>query len=210
MRSGTKFISGFKKSDPPDARIHTLISTTVSLKMSRLSTAARLVRLMHTSGRQVPHPGQGGAPQVGTTSPSPHEHLPPATPAEIDPIVNEAISHLPLEPVVSSSIPSPGTSGQKFTPKGRAIPTRPARTTPVTLPSGFPEPDSYPVSAAYVSSLGSIGETKPHPLWQFFHVPEKALQAPREGDRLLKGGMGSLEVQGEGEGETRLNSGTYC
>lgn len=186
--------------------------------MSRLGLSSRFIRLMHTSGRQVPHPGQGGAPQVGTTSPSAHSHLPASTlpPGEVDPIVHEAISHLPLDPSASSSSASSISSTSsnavgaptKFTPKGRAIPVRPARISSVNLPSGYPEPSSYPVTQEYVDSLREIaGEVKPHPLWQFFHVPEKAMQAPSKGDGPLKGGMGSLDVQGEGVGESQLNSG---
>ena len=35
------------------------------------------------------------------------------------------------------------------------------------------------------------------------------MQAPSKGDGPLKGGMGSLDVQGEGAGESQLNSGMY-
>ena len=60
-----------------------------------------------------------------------------------------------------------------------------------------------------MASLAEVQDPKPHPLWQFFHVPEKATRAPGVGDGPLKGGMGSLDVQGEGDGEARLNSGAF-
>ena len=186
---GSKFpaFAPSKKSDPPCLPIHFAFRTVIPLhlpshtricKMSRLGLSSRFIRLMHTSGRQVPHPGQGGAPQVGTTSPSAHSHLPASTlpPGEVDPIVNEAISHLPLDPSASSASSSisntyPAGPGAptKFTPKGRAIPVRPARSISVNLPSGYPETSSYPVTQEYVDSLQAIeGEIKPHTLWQFF------------------------------------------
>jgi hypothetical protein len=45
----------------------------------------------------------------------------------------------------------------------------------VTLPSGYPEPASYPVTKEYVAEIDAV-KTKPkaHPLWAFFHLPTGA------------------------------------
>ncbi|WOO82331.1 54S ribosomal protein L4, mitochondrial [Vanrija pseudolonga] len=72
----------------------------------------------------------------------------------------------------------------RFTPKGRPIPTRPPRTTRVNLPSGLPEPPSYPPPASYFTELTELEaklsaeqrSPKPHPLWAFFHVPPAAMR----------------------------------
>ncbi|KAL1412778.1 54S ribosomal protein L4 mitochondrial [Vanrija albida] len=80
--------------------------------------------------------------------------------------------------------PEASASAPRFTPKGRPIPTRPPRSTRVSLPSGFPEPPSYPPPASYFAELKDIesrlpanqATPKPHPLWAFFHVPPAALR----------------------------------
>jgi large subunit ribosomal protein L47 len=43
----------------------------------------------------------------------------------------------------------------------------------VTLPSGYPEPDTYPPSAEYLATMEERKKDS-HPLWQFFHVTEKS------------------------------------
>lgn len=96
-----------------------------------------------------------------------------------------------------------------FTPKGRPIPIRPARQDRVTLPSGYPEPPSYPPPESYWTELNEIdakGKPKPHPLWAFFHVPPQ-MQTRPEGTA-APDNMGSLDLlQDEEDG---LRSGEYA
>lgn len=75
--------------------------------------------------------------------------------------------------------PEPTKLRPKWTAKGRPQPTRPPRTTRVTLPSGWPEPPSYPPPRSYFREIETLRAQlpegavapKPHPLWAFFHVP---------------------------------------
>lgn len=88
----------------------------------------------------------------------------------------------------------------RFTPKGRPILTRPPRTTRVNLPSGLPEPPSYPPPASYFTELTALENKlsaeqrspKPHPLWSFFHVPPAAMRKPSANTQFPPD-MGSLE-----------------
>jgi large subunit ribosomal protein L47 len=151
---------------------------------------------------------------VGTTSPSTHNHHP----LPHDPLPDVAGGELAergpaLDALVSSASPSLSSSSaaavahRGFTPKGKPIPARPARSTAVNLPSGFPEPRAYPPPAEYLAGLDAEGaRSAPHPLWQFFHVPAKALERPTGAwERPMD--MGSLEVEGGGEGEAQSASG---
>ncbi|TXT10877.1 hypothetical protein VHUM_02382 [Vanrija humicola] len=84
----------------------------------------------------------------------------------------------------ASTSTAAAAAAPRFTPKGRPIPTRPPRTTRVNLPSGLPEPPSYPPPASYFTELEQIEarlsaeqrSPKPHPLWAFFHVPPAAMR----------------------------------
>lgn len=112
----------------------------------------------------------------------------------------------------SSSIPASWAAQgvRDWTPKGRPVPLRPARETRVTLPSGYPEPPSYPPPASYWAELDEIDKTKgkprPHPLWAFFHVPPQHASRPEGND--APENMGSLDLlQDEEEG---LKSGEYA
>jgi large subunit ribosomal protein L47 len=166
--------------------------------MSRLP---RLLRLMHTTNRQIPNPGQGGAPPTPSISPSTHEHHHAPRP-QTDHLGPDP-THV-LDPTGHDVSPSPSGSSStlaalhaaKFTPKGKAIPTRPARTTPVSLPSGEPEPKTYPPGDEYFAGL-TERKQRQHPLWQFFHVPSEAkatLDAKASGPPQ---NMGSLELLGD-------------
>jgi large subunit ribosomal protein L47 len=165
--------------------------------MSRLT---RFVRLMHTSGRQIANPGQGGAPGMGSTSPLPHSSLPSVQPESQTPILDfQPTIHDPSE--LQHPTSSTSRLGRKYTPKGKPIISRPARTVPVALPSGYPEPTSYPPSEDYIAGMENQ-KRAPHPLWQFFHVPESSLgklsadvKSPRDG--------GSLETYSADEGNVR-------
>ncbi|KAI9634090.1 mitochondrial 39-S ribosomal protein L47 (MRP-L47)-domain-containing protein [Dioszegia hungarica] len=165
--------------------------------MSRLT---RFVRLMHTSGRQIANPGQGGAPGMGSTSPLPHSSLPSVQPESQTPILDfEPAIHDPSE--LQHPASSTSRLGRKYTLKGKPIISRPARTVPVALPSGYPEPRSYPPSEDYIAGMENQ-KRAPHPLWQFFHVPESSLgklsadvKSPRDG--------GSLETYTADEGNVR-------
>lgn len=87
-----------------------------------------------------------------------------------------------------------------FTPKGRPVPIRPARTTRVTLPSGYPEPPAYPPPQSYWDELDLIdrkGKPKPHPLWAFFHVPPQ-MQTRPEGN-IFPSNMGSIDLMEDEE-----------
>lgn len=96
-----------------------------------------------------------------------------------------------------------------FTPKGRPIALRPARESRVTLPSGYPEPPSYPPPAAYWAELDEIdatkGKPKPHPLWAFFHVPPQHTERPD--GTAAPDNLGSVELLSEEE--EGLKSGEY-
>lgn len=172
---------------------------------------------MHTEGRRVPNPGQGGAAPQTSISPSLHNsssgsssdgHLEPALPP------TEPAEHRYPDAHSSSSIikdfkqptvrVSPLDPTMRFTPKGKLIPTRPARKVPVQLPSGFLEPSSYPPSSEYIESLA--GQTpKRHPLWQFFRVPEAAMQPLTADAKAPVVDGGSLEpLAGD---DSNLNSG---
>jgi hypothetical protein len=166
--------------------------------MSRLP---RLLRLMHTTNRQIPNPGQGGAPPTPSISPSTHEHHLPPRP-QTDHLGPDP-THV-LDPIGHEVSPSPSGSSStlaalhaaKFTPKGKSIPTRPARAMSVQLPSGEPEPKTYPPGDEYFASL-SERKQRQHPLWQFFHVP---LEAKATLDTKASGppqNMGSLELLGD-------------
>jgi len=108
----------------------------------------------------------------------------------------------------SSSAPAPAPAPPvKFTPKGRPIVGRPPRTTPVTLPSGYPEPPSYPPPAEYFAQIDAIKTPpKPHPLWAFFHVPTEASLKLKPGAEMPD--MGSLERLDDEVVD--LVSGEYC
>lgn len=60
---------------------------------------------------------------------------------------------------------------------GRRKPHRPARDVPVALPSGYPEPPSWPPPPEYFTDLEARKRT-PHPLWKFFHIPNATKTNP--------------------------------
>lgn len=157
-----------------------------------MSRITRFIRLMHTSGRQIPNPGQGGAPQVGSISPTPHGHLPDSAS-----LTNTPLPDFPLAPHDEAELHQPISTmladpARRYTPKGKPIPHRPARSTPVHLPSGYPEPERYPPPDSYFTGLDDK-KRKPHPLWQFFHVPS-ASQSVLDRDTAFPSDNGSLEV----------------
>ncbi|KAK4685932.1 large subunit ribosomal protein L47, partial [Tremellales sp. Uapishka_1] len=163
--------------------------------MSRLPRILQW-RSMHTGTRQIPHPA------TPSTSPSAHGHE-PSTSTSTSTSSDSALTHLPSSSFPHPDIHATSTSSSRtpqFTPKARLIPHRPARTTPVALASGFPEPPSFPPSKEYLEAIQlqrdnilheveGAKSPKPHPLWQFFHVPsiaqialdEKSASRPNEG-----------------------------
>lgn len=156
--------------------------------MSRL-TLTRFARLMHTSGRPIADPGQGGASSIGSTPPS---SLPSNIPNYQSDLSVESYAQQALDSSILPPTPSDRVSGpRKYTPKGKPIIQRPARAAGgVYLPSGYPEPDSYPPSEEYIRGMGER-KRDAHPLWQFFHVPESSKAAltsetagPRDGGSL--------------------------
>lgn len=175
-------------------------------------TARSLVtRRLHTPGRQTPNPGQGGSPSLTTISPNsthPATHqTPPPIPGTS---ARSSIDIANADPTLHNSLASTSTSSikqheRKFTPKGKLIPHRPARTIPVNLPSGFPEPPTYPPPPEYFTDL-EAKKKDPHPLWQFFHVtPEAKERLKIDAPRPVR--AGALDVMGEGEGELSSLSG---
>lgn len=144
-----------------------------------LAQAAR--RLMHTGGRHVPNPGQGGSPSTGSISPH-----------TVNPTPSSSSSSTILTPSNPPPTPSALSPSPRYTPKSKLIPARPARSVPVTLPNGDPEPSTYPPNQEYFDTL-SEKRGKPHPLWQFFHVDSSlraGISVGEEGPR----NQGSLEV----------------
>ena len=180
--------------------------------LARCARSSLHLRKLHSAGRQTPNPGQGGSPSLTSISPNtsytaPNQPRPPLPGTTSSNDLNIANA----DPSLQNSLASPSTGQlaarhqRKFTPKGKLIPHRPARTIPVTLPSGYPEPTTYPPPAEYFVDLESK-KTAPHPLWQFFHVTEKA-KAPLTSTTEIPVIVGSLDVEGEGEGEQNLMSG---
>lgn len=95
-----------------------------------------------------------------------------------------------------------------FTKTGKPVPLRPPRATRVNLPSGYPEPPTYPQPAAYWAELDAIdakGKPKPHPLWAFFRVPAELKARPEA--HTMPDNFGTIELlDDEDEG---LKSGEY-
>ena len=149
--------------------------------MSRLP---RLIRLMHTGGRQIPHPNQGGAGTASSISPSTGSNIPPKA-SPTNPLPEPAPG--PLAAGLDQKLTTPDAGAaerdadrlppkiipprREFTPAGKLIVRRPRRTIPVTLPSGHPEPSTYPPPPEYFENIKSLREIRIHPLWQFFHIP---------------------------------------
>jgi hypothetical protein len=171
--------------------------------MSRLP---RLVRPLHTGGRQTPYPNQGGAglastipPSMSTTVP-PHSSVPSPSPTTLPPptptITSSDTSLEPIESIVPTELSTPRPPAPpEFTAKGRLIPRRPRRTVPVTLPSGHPEPPSYPPPPTYFQQVENLLDIKPHPLWQFFHPTSAAKSMlSKEIASPPAGGFGSVET----------------
>ncbi|WRT70215.1 uncharacterized protein IL334_007210 [Kwoniella shivajii] len=144
--------------------------------MSRLPRLSRTLRFLHSEGRQID--------QSATISPSIHGHIPPSVTSIRPPIPQPEI--IDTTPFVESSRPT-------HTSKGKIIPRRPARTIPVALPNGDPEPQSYPPPKEYFDNLESNKKDK-HPLWQFFHIPTPARARVSDTVATLPADMGSLET----------------
>lgn len=108
------------------------------------------------------------------------------------------------------------TPKPRFTDKGRPILQRPPRTVRVNLPSGFPEPPSYPPTTEYFKEVAEIksrlneeglSAPKKHPLWAFFHVP-RAATVELAHDTDAPPDMGSVERMDDEE--ALLESGEWC
>jgi hypothetical protein len=144
-----------------------------------LSRIAITRRGMQTGGRQIPNPGQGGAPPQSTISPH-----------TTDPSLSSSSSTY-IQPSNPSPTPLATSPAPKYTAKSKLIPSRPARTVAVTLPNGDPEPLTYPPTQKYFDSLAEK-RTASHPLWQFFHLDAEVTKPLTAADEVPRN-QGSLE-----------------
>ncbi|OCF61297.1 hypothetical protein L486_00944 [Kwoniella mangroviensis CBS 10435] len=145
--------------------------------MSCLPRLTRFVRYLHTEGRQIDHQGP-------TVTPPTHGHIPPSVSTIEPPIPTPEV--VDTSPFVESARPT-------HTSKGKIIPRRPARSIPVALPNGDPEPSSYPPPKEYYDNIDSNKRGK-HPLWQFFHLPTPAKARIPPLQNKSPSDMGSLET----------------
>lgn len=164
-----------------------------------MSRIPRFIRLLHSGGRQIPHPNQGGAGVQPSIPPTSAANIPPpgpsVRPGDLTPPIPD-----PSLPGTSTEdpplTPSINTSYQpEYTAKGKLIIRRPRRQIPVTLPSGHPEPPSYPPPPEYFEQIRNMTKIRTHPLWSFFHTPpatRSQLQETEEGPALT--GYGSLDA----------------
>ncbi|KAL7418504.1 54S ribosomal protein L4 mitochondrial [Cryptotrichosporon argae] len=145
-----------------------------------MSRPLAFLRRMHTPGRQIPHTA------TPSTSPSPHGHVPLSASASPSPVpAPGAAGSLPLPLHLggeggsgSGSSPALSTSPRTYR-KLAPAPPRPPRTARVTLPSGLPEPPTFPPPQTYLDDMAALdmdpdAKRTPHPLWAFFHVPAGA------------------------------------
>ena len=185
-RSYQSFRSRFNRFYPKKLgrETHQIVKSLSPARCNSMSRLARLVRLMHTDGRRVPHPNQGGAGTASPVSPSISSHIPTRAPP-IKPL--PAAAPPPLATSLDPNLTNPDTSAEgitrdgdlprspppkrEFTRLGKLVIRRPRRTIPVTLPSGHPEPSTYPPPPEYYEHIKSLQEIRIHPLWQFFHTP---------------------------------------
>lgn len=163
--------------------------------MSRLP---RFIRLLHSGGRQIPNPNQGGAGTAASISPSTANLPPPppsVSPADLNP---EPIDPALGNSVIATTSTIPTTSSRprlEFRPNGKLILRRPRRIIPVTLPSGHPEPPKYPPPPEYYASIRNLVKVNPHPLWQFFHcTPAVKSLIPEDSEGPPSNGYGSLDA----------------
>ena len=201
------------------------------MSSSRIALPRIFSRTMHTGGRPLPHPNLGGAAQA----PSPQEtasNLPPppqSGDSNIDagvPAVNELqAASEPVSAVGTSPTPHTGPTGGRdefragltppnrtdlpmFTYKGKKIPVRPPRSIPVDLPSGFPEPKTWPPTQEYHDMVDGMTKAKRHPLWQFFHVSAGAAEKLSPGMEQPPE-VGTFGPKSDGSDEANVNPGEF-
>ncbi|ORX40564.1 hypothetical protein BD324DRAFT_611293 [Kockovaella imperatae] len=92
-----------------------------------------------------------------------------------------------------------------YTRRGLMRLIRPRRQIPVTLPSGLPEPPTYPPPEGWLEEA-ETQRKDPHPLWKFFWVPAKALEPPKS-DVTSPPWSGSLKRYTERGDEETFESG---
>jgi large subunit ribosomal protein L47 len=160
-----------------------------AITLSRIAIARRG---MQTGGRQIPNPGQGGAPPQSTISPH-----------TVDPSLSSSSSTY-IQPTNPTPTPAALSPAPRYSAKSKLIPSRPARNVPVSLPNGDPEPSTYPPNQEYFDSLAEK-RTAAHPLWQFFHLDDEITKGLTASDQAPRN-QGSLETL-EGD-DDNLRSGT--
>ncbi|WWC64567.1 mitochondrial 54S ribosomal protein uL29m [Kwoniella dejecticola CBS 10117] len=136
------------------------------------------LRYLHTEGRQVDHQGPTTIPLQQLSHPGTNN-------------IEAPTPHLEELEVGTPPLPVQSTRPTK-TAKGQPIVRRPARTIPVALPNGDPEPTTYPPSKEYYDSVDAQKQAK-HPLWQFFHLPTHARARISQSQNKPPAEMGSLE-----------------
>jgi len=161
-----------------------------AITLSRIAIGRRG---MQTGGRHVANPGQGGAPPQSTISPH-----------TTNPSLSSSSSTY-LQPANPSPTPAALSPAPRYTAKSKVIPSRPARSVPVALANGDPEPSTYPPTQQYFDTL-TEKRTAVHPLWQFFHLDEEVTKGLTAQDELPRN-QGSLEAL-EGD-DDNLRSGSF-